>query len=56
MTNVSYNNLEKRLNLLFNLDFDEYYNQLDKKRDYYMANINTINFLKDLLNNKELLI
>ena len=56
LTNISYNNLEKRLNLLFKLNFEDYYQQLDNKKDYYMANINTNNFLKNLINNKDQLI
>lgn len=56
LDNLSYNSLEKRLNLLFDIDLNEYYSQLDKQKNYYMANVDTNHFLKNLINNKKQLI
>lgn len=56
LDNLSYNSLEKRLNLLFDIDLNEYYSQFDKSKNYYMANVDTNHFLKNLINNKKQLI
>ncbi len=40
------------MNLLFETNLDEYYKKLDKKKDYYMQDIDTNNFLKKLIVNK----
>ena len=50
---LSFNGLEKRLNLLFDIDLSEYYRQLDKQKNYYMANVDTNQLLKNLINNKK---
>jgi surface carbohydrate biosynthesis protein len=52
LNDVSYDNLEKKLNLLFKIDLNEYYKRLDKKKDYYMKDIDTNFFLKNLIKNK----
>ena len=52
LDDISYDNLEKKLNLLFETNLDEYYKKLDKKKDYYMQDIDTNNFLKKLIVNK----
>ena len=52
LSDFSYDNLEKKLNLLFKINLDEYYKKLDKKKDYYMSEVDTNNFLKNLIINK----
>lgn len=56
LDNLSYNSLEKRLNLLFDISLNEYYDQLNKQKNYYMANVDTNHLLKNLINNKNQLI
>ena len=46
LNDVSYDSLEKKLNLFFEIDLNEYYEKLDNKKDYYMKNIDTNFFLK----------
>lgn len=52
LKDVSYDSLEKKLNLFFKIDLNEYYEKLDNKKDYYMKNIDTNFFLKNLIKDK----
>ncbi len=56
LKNITYKNFEKRLVSLFNMNINDYYNQLDNHKDYYMANIDTNELLKNLIHDKDQLI
>lgn len=48
----SFEKFEERLNLLFSLSDEEYKQKLERKHDYLMENINTIDYLKEFLKNE----
>ena len=48
----TFEKFEERLNLLFSLSDEEYKQKLERKHDYLMENINTIDYLKEFLKMK----
>ncbi len=53
LCNFSYKGFEERLNHLFDINYEQYLDQLEKPRSFYMSNTDTIKFIKNLVN-KEL--
>ena len=51
---TSYEKFEERLNLLFNLNYEDYTKKLEKKHNYLMQNTNTIDYFLDVLKKEKL--
>ena len=51
IANFNYSKFEKRLNVLFKLNFQSYLKRLQKPKNFYMSDINTAQFIKTLTRN-----
>lgn len=49
LSESSYKKFEERLNLLFDLNYEDYLKKLEKKHDYLMKDINTVEYLLKFL-------